>query len=40
MTAFMQRMNGLDGIAALKAFGKETRLRILRLVFKEQFCKV
>lgn len=29
-------MNGLDCIAALKALGEETRLRILRLLFKEQ----
>ena len=28
-------MNGLDCIAALKALGEETRLRILRLLFKE-----
>ena len=28
-------MTGLDCIAALKALGEETRLRILRLVFKE-----
>jgi DNA-binding transcriptional ArsR family regulator len=30
------RMNGLDCIAALKALGEETRLRMLRLLFKEQ----
>ena len=29
-------MTGLDCIAALKALGEETRLRILRLLFKEQ----
>ncbi len=29
-------MTGLDCIAALKALGEETRLRILRLVFKER----
>ena len=29
-------MVGLDCIAALKALGEETRLRILRLLFKEQ----
>jgi DNA-binding transcriptional ArsR family regulator len=28
-------MTGLDCIAALKALGEETRLRILRLLFKE-----
>jgi len=28
-------VTGLDCIAALKALGEETRLRILRLVFKE-----
>src|SRR5262245_31650548 len=28
-------MTGLDCIAALKALGEETRLRILRLVFRE-----
>src|SRR5689334_12060148 len=28
-------MNGLDCIAALKALGEETRLRILRLLFKD-----
>jgi len=28
-------MNGLDCIGALKALGEETRLRMLRLVFKE-----
>ena len=29
-------MTGLDCIAALKALGEESRLRILRLLFKEQ----
>jgi predicted transcriptional regulator len=29
-------VNGLDCIAALKALGEETRLRILRLLFREQ----
>ena len=29
-------MTGLNCIAALKALGEETRLRILRLLFKEQ----
>jgi DNA-binding transcriptional ArsR family regulator len=29
-------MVGLDCIAALRALGEETRLRILRLLFKEQ----
>ena len=29
-------MNGLDCIIALKALGEESRLRILRLLFKEQ----
>ena len=29
-------MTGLDCIAALKALGEETRLRILRLLFKEE----
>ena len=29
-------MTGFDCIAALKALGEETRLRILRLLFKEQ----
>ncbi len=29
-------MTGLDCITALKALGEETRLRILRLLFKEQ----
>ncbi|MEK7676519.1 MAG: metalloregulator ArsR/SmtB family transcription factor [Verrucomicrobiota bacterium] len=29
-------MTGLDCIAALKALAEETRLRILRLLFKEQ----
>ena|SRR2546425_10038156 len=29
-------MKGLDCIAALKALGEETRLRILRLLFQEQ----
>lgn len=29
-------MTGLDCIAALKALGEQTRLRILRLLFKEQ----
>jgi len=29
-------MTGLDCIAALKALGEETRLRVLRLLFKEQ----
>ena len=29
-------MTGLDCIAALKALGEETRLRILRLLFKER----
>ena len=29
-------MTGLDCLAALKALGGETRLRILRLLFKEQ----
>ena len=29
-------MTGLDCIAALKALGEETRLRILRLLFKKQ----
>jgi DNA-binding transcriptional ArsR family regulator len=29
-------MTGLDCIAVLKALGEETRLRILRLLFKEQ----
>ena len=29
-------MTGLDCIATLKALGEETRLRILRLLFKEQ----
>jgi len=29
-------VTGLDCIAALKALGEETRLRILRLLFKEQ----
>ena len=29
-------MKGLDCIAALKALGEETRLRILRLLFKER----
>ena len=29
-------MRGLDCIAALKALGEDTRLRILRLLFKEQ----
>ncbi len=28
-------MNGLDCISALKALGEETRLRILRLLFKQ-----
>ena len=30
------RMTGLDCIAALKALGEESRLRILRLLFKDQ----
>ncbi len=29
-------MKGLDCIAALKALGEETRLRVLRLLFQEQ----
>ena len=29
-------MTGLDCISALKALGEETRLRILRLLFKQQ----
>src|SRR5258706_5568599 len=29
-------MTGLDCLVALKALGEETRLRILRLLFKEQ----
>ena len=29
-------MTGIDCIAALKALGEETRLRILQLLFKEQ----
>ena len=29
-------VNGLDCISALKALGEETRLRILRLVYKER----
>ena len=29
-------MTGLDCVAALKALGEETRLRILRLLFKQQ----
>ena len=29
-------MKGLDCIAALRALGEETRLRMLRLLFKEQ----
>ena len=28
-------MNGLDCVSALKALGEETRLRMLRLLFKE-----
>jgi DNA-binding transcriptional ArsR family regulator len=32
---YQWRMTGLDCIAALKALGEETRLRILRLLFKE-----
>lgn len=31
-------MKGLDCIAALKALGEETRLRMLRLLFKEKLC--
>ena len=34
--AITLRMTGLDCIAALKALGEESRLRILRLLFKEQ----
>ena len=32
----MSAMTGFDCIAALRALGEETRLRILRLLFKEQ----
>jgi DNA-binding transcriptional ArsR family regulator len=31
-------MTGLNCIAALKALGEETRLRMLRLLFKEPLC--
>lgn len=33
---YHSRMTGFDCIAALKALGEETRLRILRLLFKER----
>ncbi len=31
-------MTGINCIAALKALGEETRLRMLRLLFKEKLC--
>ena len=33
--AILIALKGLDCIAALRAFGEETRLRILRLLFQE-----
>jgi len=37
MPVIFADVTGLNCIAALKALGEETRLRILRLLFKEQF---